>query len=427
MSETAKPCLILSAARAFIAAAVSISFWPGTATGQVPSGGYSVQNPDWEILVTDFGYADLALDRRPGFVGREYLSGEWAAAVFYSGGQNPAGPVWLEPQWIFPDWASNSNFSVEKTVALANPGSPNNTDGFPVYQSVIKNLDLRITINYEMLNAGAGIAQGNSPKSAGGTGASVTSSRYVFRQTYRITNISGGSLTNVRLFQFLHGLETTKCIYDDRSYGGPLTAYRYDITQQGDSLGFDTRSGAVVIHHDTIAFHSQVMPAAWETGYYGRKDVDDHGLGKPGIGVHLKVEANALSGLDFFQPPEGGWVSGAQRFDLGNLAAGASVTHDVLFTVQSTEDTKSAGVNIVIHNLQRTGGKFLIDFEETNGAPLGFILRKSTDVTKPFAQWEALALPYTVDSPRPGWNRFEVDVNASEPKAFFRIQAVAGL
>ena len=58
---------------------------PAAARGQLVSSGFPVSNPDWQILLTDWGYADLAFDLRPGFVGREYLSGEWAGAAFNLG------------------------------------------------------------------------------------------------------------------------------------------------------------------------------------------------------------------------------------------------------------------------------------------------------------------------------------------------------
>ena len=48
-------------------------------------------NDDWYIELTDFGYSDILIDTVPGFIPddptsnqlREYLSGEWAAAVHY--------------------------------------------------------------------------------------------------------------------------------------------------------------------------------------------------------------------------------------------------------------------------------------------------------------------------------------------------------
>ena len=396
----------------------------GVTRAQLTSTGYPVVNPDWEIHVTDYGYADVALDMRPGFVGREYLSGEWAAAVFYAGGHNPVGPIWFQPQWFFPDWVSNSNFNVVQAFAVANPASPLNSSGFTVYRSIIANLDVRVTMTYEMLDSATGIPQGTTPKSTPGAGSSLLSSRYVFKQTYRIENISGGTLTNLRLFQFLHGLHTSKSLYDDRSYTGAMSAYRYDNTQQGDSYSFDSRTGEIVQHHDTIAMHSQILPAAWEVGYYGKKGVDSHTVGKPPVGVHLKVEANSLNNLDFFQPAEKGYVSGAMQFNTTSLAAGASITHDVLFTVQTTGEVKFSGAKVVVRDFKKSGNNFLLDFQETVGGPLGFILHKSSNLALPLDQWETLALPYTIDFPQPGWRRFQIPFNAAERKAFYRIEAV---
>ncbi|MGB6221014.1 hypothetical protein, partial [Haloferula sp.] len=48
--------------------------------------GVGIVNLNWAIIMTPEGYSDVAVDNRPGFEGREYLSREWAAAVFYTGG-----------------------------------------------------------------------------------------------------------------------------------------------------------------------------------------------------------------------------------------------------------------------------------------------------------------------------------------------------
>jgi hypothetical protein len=394
-------------------------YMPLTAKGQMTSEGYPVENPDWQMLVTDWGYADLALDKRPGFVGREYLSGEWAAAIHYTGGSNPSGPIWFQKQWFFPDWVSNSNFTLETPFAPGTP--PMNASGLPVFQSTIRNKDVRVLITYEMLDSATGIAQGTTPKSTAGAGSSILSNRYVFKQTYRITNVSGGSLTNIKLFQLLHGLECTKCLYDDRLYSGAMSEYRYDITQQGSSFGTDTRSGAFVEHHDTITLHSKVQPSAWETGYYGKLGVDDHIEGKPSIGVHLKVEANNLNNLDFFEPPEGQWVGGAQRYDLGNLAANASATIDVLFTIHTTTEVKSAGGDVKVSNLQKmANGNLRLEFKESTGNPFFFILHKSTD---PAALWMPQPLEFNFSPQTPGIFWFEIPIVPSEPRAFYRVQA----
>ncbi len=39
--------------------------------------GLTLANPDWSIILSDHGYADVLLDKTPGREGREYLSGEW--------------------------------------------------------------------------------------------------------------------------------------------------------------------------------------------------------------------------------------------------------------------------------------------------------------------------------------------------------------
>ena len=68
----------------------------------------TIANPNWNITLTDFGYSDFLLDNTPGFQGREYLSGEWGAAVGYqiSGGATVT-PQWLEPHFVYPDWTTN--------------------------------------------------------------------------------------------------------------------------------------------------------------------------------------------------------------------------------------------------------------------------------------------------------------------------------
>ncbi|MGZ5002451.1 MAG: hypothetical protein ACXWBM_04590, partial [Chthoniobacterales bacterium] len=56
---------------------------PNSASAQL-----QLANPNLNITLTSFGYADLLFDNTPGFEGREYLSGEWGAAISYdvSGG-----------------------------------------------------------------------------------------------------------------------------------------------------------------------------------------------------------------------------------------------------------------------------------------------------------------------------------------------------
>lgn len=395
------------------------------ATAQGFAEGAVLENPDWKLIVTDYGYSDLALDNRPGFEGREFLSGEWAAAVHYGGGSQPAGPIWLPREWVFPDWESNSPFQVKRPLSFADPQNPFNADNFLVFQSVLTNADLEITMTYEMLDTRTGIAQGTVPASAGGAGAAIPSNRYVFRQTYRVVNVSGQPLTNFKFFQFLHALETATAIFDNRDYGGALGEYRYDITQEGESFGLDTRTGAVVLHHDVVAFHARQQPAAWEVGYYGRRGADSHAKGKPSIGVHWSVEADALSGRDFFAAPEERWVSGAQRFDFGTIPAGGAVTLEVLLSIQTSFDVRAAGVVLEFLKLALVNGQYRIEFREPQGLPVSFLLYESP-VLQPFNEWTwtQVPVPAVLDSQRPGVMYFEVPTDVHASQRFYLIRPV---
>lgn len=316
-----------------------------------------ITNPDWGILVTDHGYSDIMVDLRPEFAGREYLSGEWAAAIHYD--QNPLGmPEWLEPDFVFPDWTTNSTFAVVKAVG---PTGVTNAFGFPVFDAVIDNGQLRIRMVFEMVDTGSGIAQGVAPASAPGPGTSIPSTRVVLRQTYEITNVSEFDLTNVELYQFLHGLQSLVSIHDDRAYPGPFSAYRHDTTQVGldfNSSVFDPSSACGVpvgplpnaAHTDAVSFHSSVAPVDVENGHYGNFAAgDDHQTAKPSVGTHLSIEAGLLNGVDFFDPgdadfpttvpsfgftaPDDLWISGVQEYSFGLIAPDQTVTFDVLLSL----------------------------------------------------------------------------------------------
>jgi hypothetical protein len=317
------------------------------------AGSLEIFNPDWSIVLTDFGYSDFLFDQRAGFEGREYLSGEWGAAVGYTKGAT-VSPTWLEPNFLFPDWETNSNFEVITTIAESVSADPT---VIASASSVIGNGDLAITQIFEMIDTTLvgtlGIAQGFHPASAGDPGSSITSSRYVMRHTYQIENVSGTDITDLNLFQFLHSLHANTGVYDDRDYGGTFGDYMYDITQRGVSEGFGGGEGGEeeepplfeiseiepgnYLFDDLVAFHSKIAPTAWEVGRYGDDTVDDHVSGKPSVGTHLSVEADSLSGTDFFAPPNL-WVGGAQKFGVTSLLThGSSVSFDVLLSISTTQ------------------------------------------------------------------------------------------
>ncbi len=336
------------------------------------SGGGSLllANPNWNITLTDFGYSDFLLDNTPGFEGREYLSGEWGAAIGYTVGNSTKQPRWLEPDFLFPDWNTNSNFTVIMPITLV----ASNADGLPVAQSIVANNDLEVTIRYEMLDTVTGMPMGVAAASAGGEGNSVKSNRYVLNQAYTIRNISGSTVSGLQVFQLLHGLTSQRAVYDSRLYPGTLNNYRYDASQAGVDAGTAGVEGSSATGlEDYIGFSASRAPTAFEVGYYGIEGTDDHATtGKPSDGVHLSIEDNwqsapysARQGTDYFAPATP-WVAGAQRWDLPVLAPGESATLDVMLsiltgtTVQVTGGAGNTGRGSCNGGSDHVGG---VDFE----------------------------------------------------------------
>jgi hypothetical protein len=311
----------------------NIQVSPASSTG----GTLTLTNPNWNITLSDFGYSDFLLDNTPGFVGREYLSGEWGSAVAYQRNGQTQSPTWLDPNFLFPDWQTNSNFHVVTGIHLA--GS--NLDGLPIAESVIANGDLEITLRFEMVDTVVGTPMGVTPASAASGGAAINSNRYVMNQTFIVKNISGVSITNLQLFQLLHGFISQHGQYDNRSYAGKLSEYRYDATMAGvDANAAGSQSSSLGLE-DLIGFHAKVAPTAFEIGSYGTEGngIDDHVTGKPSDGVHLSIENNwqsgpfaARKGRDTFAPASR-WIAGGQRWDLGALAAGQSASFDIVLSL----------------------------------------------------------------------------------------------
>jgi hypothetical protein len=219
----------------------------------------------------------------------------------------------------------------------------------------LSNGDLRITQTIEIVDTQIGTPMGISAASAGGAGSSRMSNRYVMLQSYSVENISGVTIDNVQLFQLLHGLHSQSGVYDNRVYSGPLSNYQYDVTLGG----VDPYSGGGQI--DYISFHSSIAPTAVEIGRYGIEGIDDHAnTGKPGVGTHVSIEGNSLSGVDSYAPAER-WVAGAQRWNMGPINAGETRSMDVMLTIltgwQVSSGTDTGSVN---GGSSRIGG---IDYE----------------------------------------------------------------
>lgn len=321
---------------------------PSSSTG----GTMLLANPNWNITLTDFGYSDFLLDNTPGFEGREYLSGEWGSAVAYTKGAHLQNPTWLEPNFLFPDWKTNSDFHVVTGIHMVGT----NLDGLPIAESVLSNGDLEITLHFEMLDTVVGTPMGIKPASEGGVGSFVNSNRYVLNQTFQIKNISGVAIDNIQLFQLLHGFISQHGQYDNRSYAGKLSQYQYDVTMSGLDAGAAGGQSSTIGLEDLIGFHSKVATTAFELGHYGIEGngLDDHSMGKPSDGVHLSIEENwqtepylSRKGRDAFAPADR-WIAGGQRWSLGSLPAGQSVSFDLLLSLLT-------GTKVVINDTGNGG------------------------------------------------------------------------
>jgi hypothetical protein len=287
------------------------------------AGAATFGSPNWEIDLTNAGYSDYLGDLTPGYSFREYLSGEWGAAVSYGAHDSGVKPTWLEPDFVYPNWATNSTFT---TLVTPMSVTGTNADGLPIATSVIKNSDITISQRVEIIDTRIGTPMGISPASAG-AGDFLLSNRYVMLQSYSMTNNTNDPL-NMQFFQMLHGLNAQAGVYDNRAYAGPMGNYQYDVTLWGRD---DTASTG---QFDYIGFHAKVAPSAYEIGHYGIEGTDSHSSGKPQTGVHLSIEENQLSNTDAFAPAVR-WVAGAQRWDLGTLAAGETRTMDVMLTIRT--------------------------------------------------------------------------------------------
>ena len=150
--------------------ALALPFWSHPVKAQ----GLTLANPHWNITLSDFGYSDFLLDNTPGFEGREYLSGEWGAAIAYQpGGGAALAPRFLDPQFLFPDWLTLSTFQVKSPLAQLGL----NSDYLPIAQSVITNRHLEITLRHEMVDTVVGTPMGTTPASATATNPPLASSR----------------------------------------------------------------------------------------------------------------------------------------------------------------------------------------------------------------------------------------------------------
>lgn len=298
---------------------------------------YQFFTPDWYLQLTDFGYSDFLIYTTGSFPRgylHEMLSGELGAAVAYDGLEAQLPPpqkaMWLEPDWLYPIWTTNSTFFVE--VGLWDPptGPPFDRDGDGMVEgrSQVSNGEVRIRLDVDPEDTVTGTPIGVR------AGLPVISNRYVILLTYEIENVSGHSLANVRFFQFLHAhpanseIGNVSAFYDPALYGGARSEFRYDVTQRATASGATDGSPTGCQYEDHVNVAGKVAPADFGLGHF-RGHLD-----RPATGLHDEVERDVLANQLTFGPDE---AAGAMRWDLGTLASGQKVTVNALVAVGSTE------------------------------------------------------------------------------------------
>ena len=303
--------------------------------------------PSWQAEFDSAGYSDCfywGYSVFHQYDSHEMLSGEWAAAIYYDGiDTNSNQAKWLTDYFLYPFITTNSNFIF---VDVNSFDDPNNAitpyDGFvtnyhgthtayDTAQSIIANNNIRVTIDYEMVDLGQ---NGYSPLSfvdSNGAGY-VHSDRYILLKTYTIKNISDSNITGLEFYQMLCGYSTyaDKSSYSTASFADDLASYtpwnsihkktgtnyagnfKYDITQWG-TLGYDPD------HIDYINFGSTIEPNIIDNDIFTGEDT----------GTYLHIMNRNLNG----QTSSTGEVAGAMGWNLGTLTPGQStkITLAVMF------------------------------------------------------------------------------------------------
>jgi len=198
---------------------------------------FELSCPYWYILFNRAGYADITYwypSPLHDFGPHEMMTGDWAAAVSYSGLNETNTAEWWTDQFIIPTFSTNSAFDF--TVPANQAFNAFNDSNNPVWTSQnqpsgyvagsdtyctgpygdtgwskIDNDKLEVTIHYEVVDLALDDPNNNTARSPltffdENGSYYVNSERYVILQTYVLKNIHATeSITNLEFYQVLHG------------------------------------------------------------------------------------------------------------------------------------------------------------------------------------------------------------------------------
>jgi len=265
----------------------------------------TLDTPYWYGKVDAAGYGDEFFwgesPYHPHQGWHELLSGEWAAAIYYDGIETDPCSMWLTDKFIEPYWETNSDFESDTEPNSWNDPS-NPVNGLPYEinnddtgQSVIANDEVEITIDFEMVDLGAGEFSPLTYREPGQAVRIRRSERYVLLQTYTIKNIkAAGNLTGLEFYQLLHShgandygpvvhtsyeaLDFPDALEDYTPYNEVHTVgnFKYDITQWNnpDDPQSDARTPPTEPHADWVGFSCTVEPNVIDCNLYAGHNED---------------------------------------------------------------------------------------------------------------------------------------------------------
>lgn len=164
--------------------------------------------PCWDGTFDAGGFSDVVnwgLSPYHPHDSHELLSGEWAAGIYYDGIATDPNVMWLTDYFLYPYWYTNSNFQIDiLPSAWDDPNNP--ISGYDTGRSVIKNGEVKITIDYEIADLGENQFSPLVYREPNSTVRVKRSERYVLLQTYTIKNIKpSGNITGLEFYQLIHG------------------------------------------------------------------------------------------------------------------------------------------------------------------------------------------------------------------------------
>jgi hypothetical protein len=197
----------------------------------------------------------------------EVLSGEWAVGIEYAV-SGYTKHEWLTDWFSYPTWPTGTSFVQDSGSAWDSASNP--VSGNDTARSIIHDPNIRVTIDYKIVDLGTNYASLPFYYQNSSTVAYVQSEKYILIQTYNLkNNRSSGNITGLKFYQLLVGLPT-QSLYRSSTYSSAivpgLLPRSYDPCNPGAANDFQytitqwTPGDPDVDHVDWVTFASTIQP-----------------------------------------------------------------------------------------------------------------------------------------------------------------------